>query len=73
LNRAGAHGSAASRRTARPVNLARFDRLDWITREADVWEIPNYLCDISHTPILARGMERRIAPMDRRLYRAGRR
>lgn len=65
-------GEKTLRTYSRPVNLRRFDRIDWITREADVWEIPNYLCDIAHTSILARGMERRIARMDRRLYKAGR-
>jgi hypothetical protein len=65
-------GEKTLRTYSRPVNLRRFDRIDWVTREEDVWEIPNYLCDIAHTRILARGMERRIARMDRRLYKAGR-
>lgn len=66
-------GEKTLRTYSRPVNLRRFDQIDWITREEDVWEIPNYLCDIPHTSILARGMERRIARMDRRLYEAGKR
>jgi hypothetical protein len=66
-------GEKTLRTYSRPVNLRRFDGIDWITREGDVWEIPNYLCDIAHTPILKRGMERRIARMDRRLYEAGKR
>lgn len=66
-------GEKTLRTYSRPVNLRRFDKLDWVTREADVWEIPNYLCEIPHRPILKRGMERRIAPMDRRLYEAGKR
>ncbi|HML16112.1 MAG TPA: hypothetical protein VK419_03765 [Bryobacteraceae bacterium] len=64
-------GEKTLRTYSRPVDLRRFDSLDWVTREGDVWEIPNHLCDIPHTAILARGMERRIARMDRRLYRAG--
>lgn len=65
-------GEKTLRTYSRPVNLRRFHRIDWVTREGDVWEIPNYLCCIPHTQILARGMERRIARMDRRLYHAGR-
>ncbi len=65
-------GEKTLRAYSRPVNLARFDGIGWETREGDVWEIPNYLCEIAHTPILKNGMERRLARMDERLYRAGR-
>lgn len=65
-------GEKTLRAFSRPVNLRRFDRQEWMTREASVWEIPNHLCEIPHTRILRRGMERRLAPMDRRLYAAGR-
>ncbi len=65
-------GEKTLRTFSRPVNLRRFDRVGWMTREDSVWEIPNHLCDIPHTRILRRGMERRIAPMDARLYAAGR-
>jgi hypothetical protein len=64
-------GEKTLRTYSRPVSLRRFDRIGWETREGDVWEIPNYLCDIAHTRILPRGMERRLAPIDRRLYAAG--
>jgi hypothetical protein len=57
---------------SRPVNLKRFDRIGWMTAERDVWEIPNHLCDIPHTKILTRTMERQLEKMDERLYKAGR-
>ena len=56
---------------SRPVNLARFDRTGWMTTEEPVWGIPNYLCDIPHTPILNPQMERSMSRVDRRLYLAG--
>ena len=56
---------------SRPVNLARFDHLGWMTSEEEVWEIPNYLCEIPHTPLLTPPMERNLSRMDRRLYLAG--
>jgi hypothetical protein len=63
-------GEKTLRAYSRPVSLRRFDRISWMTREDDVWEIPNYLCDIRHTPILPPGVK--LARMDRRLYGAGR-
>ena len=65
-------GEKTLRTYSRTVNLTRFDRLDWTTREGHVWEIPNHLCDIPHTPLLVPGMDRRLSPMDRRLFAAGR-
>jgi hypothetical protein len=61
-------GEKTLRGFSRPVNLRRFDGMDWMTSEQDVWEIPEYLTTISHTPILrtARRMY-----MDKRLYEAG--
>ena len=43
-----------------------------MTSEEDVWVVPNYLCEIKHTPIGRRAMLRKVAPMDKRLYAAGR-
>ena len=64
-------GEKTLRNYSRPVNLKRFDRIRWMTAEGDVWAIPEYLCDIPHTPLLARGAEHRLNRMDRRLFAAG--
>jgi hypothetical protein len=56
---------------SRPVNLARFDHLNWMTSEKSVWFIPEYLCDIFHYKLLRRGMVRRLVPADRRTLEAG--
>ena len=61
-------GEKTLRGFSRPVNLSRFDNLHWITTEEDVWEIPEYLTTIPHTPIL-RSIRRMY--MDKRLYEAG--
>ncbi|MCX6748946.1 MAG: hypothetical protein NT076_05050 [Candidatus Pacearchaeota archaeon] len=37
-----------------PVNIARFDKLDWISREENVWEIADYLDKVKHFSILDR-------------------
>src|SRR5436190_21850595 len=41
-------GERTLRRYSRPVNLARFDRDEWMTSEENIWVVPNYLCDIPH-------------------------
>jgi len=61
-------GEKTLRAFSRPVNLKRFDSLNWMTAEEDVWEIPEYLTMIHHTPILA---TRRRMYMDKRSYEAG--
>lgn len=64
-------GEKTLRRYSRPVNLARFDHLDWMTAEDEVWEIPSYLSEIPHRPLISRAMETRLSPMDKRLFAAG--
>ena len=65
-------GEKTLRAYSRPVNLRQFDRRGWMTSEEDVWVVPNYLCGIKHTPVLTRTMLRKVAPMDKRLFAAGR-
>jgi hypothetical protein len=65
-------GEKTLRAYSRPVNLRQFDRRDWMTSEEDVWVVPNYLCGIKHTPVLTRTMLRKVGPMDKRLFAAGR-
>jgi hypothetical protein len=56
---------------SRPVNLARFDPIGWMTAEEDLWAVSEYLFAIPHRPLLSNGRERRLSPVDDRLYRAG--
>ena len=56
---------------SRPVNLARFDDLQWMTSEKSVWFIPEYLCGIFHYKLLKRGMKRRLPRLDERSFRSG--
>ena len=64
-------GQRTLRGYSRPVNLKRFDRIGWMTAEEDVWAIPEYLCDVGHTRLLAPDMERALTKLDRRSYGAG--
>jgi len=65
-------GEKTLRAFSRPVDLKRFDKRNWITAEEDVWYIPEYLCEISHSDVLGPSMERTLSRMDDRLYKAGR-
>ena len=59
------------RNYSRPVNLRRFDSIDWMTAEEDVWAIPEYLTTIRHTPLIGPRVERRLGRVDDRLFAAG--
>ena len=66
-------GEKTLRAYSRSVNLARFDRpLQWMTTLDEVWDIPGHLCEVPHTAILSKPMERQLVRMDPRLYQAGR-
>lgn len=56
---------------SRPVNLARFDRLQWMTSEKPVWFIVDYLFNIPHFRLLRPGMARRLHRLDNRSFAAG--
>src|SRR5580704_3853782 len=56
---------------SRPVNLRRFDRIGWMTSEEDPWVIPEYLCTISHTPVLPPRLDKGLSRVDARLFAAG--
>lgn len=55
---------------SQPVNLARFDRLCWETRDDNVWFIAEHLCDIPHTRLLTKAQERNLKPVDKRTLQA---
>jgi hypothetical protein len=59
-------GERTLRRYSRPVNLARFDREDWMTSEDEIWFVPNYLCDIPHTPLLRPAQIKNLTRVDHR-------
>jgi hypothetical protein len=56
------------RRFSQPVNLARFDRLDWMTTEKPIWFIVYYLLDIPHTALFPRHVANRLHRIDERTY-----
>src|SRR5437016_9500953 len=59
-------GERTLRRYSRPVNLARFDHLNWMTTEKPIWFIAEHLCEIPHTSLLTPAMEKNLTRLDRR-------
>jgi hypothetical protein len=59
------------RNYSRPVNLKRFDSIHWMTAEEDVWAVPEYLLEISHTPLLKAQLVPRLGRVDARLFASG--
>ncbi len=64
-------GEKTLRRYSRPVNLARFDRIDWMTSERDLWPIAEHLVRVSHVALVPAPYTRARHFADRRLYEAG--
>jgi len=56
---------------ARPVDLSRFDHLDWMTTERPVWFIAEHLCHVRHVPLISPAMAKRLVRKDPRGLRAG--
>jgi len=65
------HGEMTLRAFSRPVNLSRFDPIDWMTTEEDLFVIGEFLNTLSHVQILTLAMERKRRMLDKRLFKAG--
>lgn len=52
------------RRYSSPINLARFDKLGWMTSKDDIWYIPDYLSKINHKNLLSRKQARNLRKTD---------
>ena len=64
-------GERTLRAYSRPVNLARFDRLNWMTSERPIWFIAEHLVDIPHIPLITRKQVRTLYRVDRLSLDAG--
>ena len=64
-------GEKTLRQYSRPVNLARFDPIPWMTSEHDLWPISEHLQRIPHVALLKNGTRHRLAKVDDELFAAG--
>jgi hypothetical protein len=63
-------GQRSLRRYSQPVNLSRFDHLNWMTTDKEVWFIAEYLCDIPHKRLLTPKQAKSLHKVDQRLFQA---
>jgi hypothetical protein len=64
-------GERTLRAYSRPITLAQFDRIGWMTTEKPLWPIVEHLDAIGHTKVMPAAHARRLAAVDRRSYDAG--
>lgn len=64
-------GRRTLRTYSRPVNLARFDHLNWMTSEKPVWFIAEHLCEIPHVHLLTVAQAKSLTLLDKRSLAAG--
>jgi hypothetical protein len=64
-------GERTLRGYGRPVNLARFDALHWMTSPQDLWPVAEHLERIPHIPLLPQAAARRLTPLAPQLRAAG--
>lgn len=64
-------GERTLRAYSRPISLARFDRIGWMTSEEDLWPITEHLVVAPHTELIPTAAARRLPIVDRRSYDAG--
>jgi hypothetical protein len=64
-------GERTLRGYSRPISLAQFDRIDWMTTEEPLWPIVEHLERIGHTKLIPSMTGRRLPRLDRRSYAAG--
>src|SRR2546421_5486248 len=64
-------GERTLRGHGRPVNLGRFDKLEWMTSDEDLWPIAEHLERIPHVTLVPAVVGRRLTPLDQQLKAAG--
>lgn len=54
------------RRYSKPIDLSRFDQRHWMTAEASIWFVAEYLCEIPHIELLTPAQVRKLTRIDKR-------
>lgn len=54
------------RRYSQPIDLSRFDQRHWMTAEASIWFVAEYLCEIPHIELLTPAQVRKLTRIDKR-------
>ncbi|MDP9252362.1 MAG: hypothetical protein M3O80_05085 [Chloroflexota bacterium] len=64
-------GDRTLRAYSRALSLKRFDRINWMTAEEDLWPVIDWLTVARHTALLPQRVANRLPRVDRRSFQAG--
>jgi hypothetical protein len=64
-------GERTLRNYSRPLNLKRFDSMQWMTTDEPVWFVAEHLFTISHTALITPQMRAHLVRLDQRSFQAG--
>ena len=64
-------GERTLRRYSRATSLVRFDRIGWMTSEADLWPVIAHFVELPHVRLLPPGLAKRLPRKDKRSFEAG--
>jgi len=64
-------GERTLRRYSRATSLVRFDRIAWMTSEADLWPVIDHFVGLPHVRLVPPGIAKRLPRKDARSFRAG--
>jgi hypothetical protein len=64
-------GERTLRRYSKPVNLARFDTVGWMTTDRPLWFVLEHLAEAPHHPVLPRAAVPRLNRVDGRVKAGG--
>jgi len=64
-------GKKTLRSYSMPVDLSRFDKLNWVSSEEDVWFVPEHLAKVKHYNILTRSQIAKLRKADSTEINAG--
>jgi len=65
-------GQRTLRGYSRPVNLARFDKFEWMTSDKPVWYVAEHLLnDVPHYRLISAAQEKALTRLDKRSFQAG--
>jgi len=65
------NGKKTLRSYSEPVDLTMFDNENWMTTENEIWEIPEYLAEVKHFPILTKNQIKSLRDSDEIEIKAG--
>lgn len=64
-------GERTLRGYCKPIDLSRFDSIEWMTTEKPVWAVPKVLLEVPHVRLVTPKQAKHLSRVDARCYQAG--